>query len=280
VDQSAQVWETQEQERERRDATRIQQLQTQQHNEAARITMALNRRLKEIDTSLADLPRKEHERRNSALAPLQRSHIQDRLRRTSVQEAGKLSNMGAKSIDALVSVGIRTAADFTGVHFVTGGGYGNVTAYFVLSSGQRTRVPGVGEKRARALESWRQGIESRARQTAPVKLSAAELQSLTARTAADRTRLQGGRKKAEADAQAQRDQLQQRIATERRSLTDAQTAARADAVRRRAEFGQQRANLAILQGDRARIDAAIAGEHSVRGHLAYRRYLKFLLAGR
>ncbi|MDT3399858.1 hypothetical protein RKE29_25015 [Streptomyces sp. B1866] len=280
LDREAQALEKREKDRDTKDSARIQHLQAEQHKEAARINVALNQRLTTIDRELADLPRQEQKRRDEALALLQRSHIQDRLRRTSIQEAAKLSNMGAKTIDALIASGIRTAADFTSVRYVTGGGYGNVTAFFVLSSGYETRVPSVGEKRARALESWRQGIESRARQTSPAKLSPPEQRVLTDRAAADRARLQGDRKTAEADAQTNRNQLQQRIAAERRVLVDAQTAARAEAVRHRAEISQRRAKLTMLQGDRARIDAALAGERQTRRSLAHRRYLKFLIFGR
>jgi hypothetical protein len=43
--------------------------------------------------------------------------------------------MGAKTIDALVAAGIGTAADFTGVRYVTGGGYGTSATFFVRPGG-------------------------------------------------------------------------------------------------------------------------------------------------
>jgi hypothetical protein len=138
----------------------------------------------------------------------------------------------------------------------------------------------VGEKRARTLESWRQKIENRARQTAPAKLPPADQRTLTDQTEADRRRLQGERKKADADAQAERNQLQQRIATDRQALISAQTVARADAARRRTQINQQRAKLTTLQGDQARIAAALAAERRAWHRLAHHRYLKFLLVGR
>ncbi|WP_328915001.1 MULTISPECIES: hypothetical protein [unclassified Streptomyces] len=280
LDQEAQALDWRIRDREAKASARMQQLQSEQQTGAARIAITLNQRLSAISSELAALPRREQERREKALAPLQQSHVQDRLRRTPIHETAKLTNLGAKTTDALIAAGIRTAADFTRVRYVSGGGYGTVTALFVLANGHQVKVPSIGEKRARTLESWRQDIENRARQTAPVKLSPAELRSLAAQTAADRTRLQNERKKAEADAQTRHDQLQGRIAAELRAVVDAQSAARADDARVRAQMSQRRAELALLRDDRDRIDAALVREQRTRRGLAYHRYLRFLVTGR
>lgn len=280
LDQQAQALDRHIRDREATGAARVQQLHTEQHSEAARITITLNRRLAGVRTELAALPRREQERRERALAPLQESHVRDRLRRTPIHEVAKLSNMGAKTTEALVAAGIRTAADFTRIRYVPVGQYGSVVAMFVLASGREVKVPGIGEKRAQALESWRKDIETRARQTAPVKLSPAELRALAAQTATDRTRLQNERKKAEAEAALHHDLLQRRIGTELRAVEDAQKAARAEDDRTRAGMRQRRAELALLQVERDRVDAASGHERRTGRSLAYHRYLRFLVSGR
>ncbi|WP_433891284.1 hypothetical protein [Streptomyces sp. CA-111067] len=280
LDQEAQALDRHIQDREAKGSARIRQLQAEQNDEGARVTITLNQRLAAIDGELAALPRREQERRDRALAPLQRSHIQDQLRRTPIGETAKLSNLGAGTTSALIGAGIRTAADFTAVHYVTGGGYGNVTAMFVLANGRQVKVPSIGEKRARTLESWRKDIENRARRSAPVKLSPAELNSLAAQTAAERSRLHSERKRAQTDAQTHRDRLRTRITTEQRAVMDAQQAARADDARARAEMSQRRAQLALLRDDRAAVDAALTLARRTGRGLSLRRYLLFLVTGR
>jgi hypothetical protein len=280
LDQEAQALDRHIQDREAKGSARIRQLQAEQNDEGARVTITLNQRLAAIDGELAALPRREQERRDRALAPLQRSHVQDQLRRTPIGETAKLSNLGAGTTSALIGAGIRTAADFTAVRYVTGGGYGNVTAMFVLANGRQVKVPSIGEKRARTLESWRKDIENRARRSAPVKLSPAELNSLAAQTAAERSRLHSERKRAQTDAQTHRDRLRTRITTEQRAVMDAQQVARADDARARAEMSQRRAQLALLRDDRAAVDAALTLARRTGRGLSLRRYLLFLVTGR
>ncbi|MBD0739408.1 hypothetical protein BGM09_08070 [Streptomyces sp. CBMA29] len=280
LDQEVQALDRHIQDREAKDSARIRQLQADQNNEGARVTITLNQRLAAIDGELAALPRQEQERRDRALAPLQRSHVQDQLRRTPIGETAKLSNLGAGTTSALISAGIRTAADFTAVRYVTGGGYGTVSAMFVLASGHQVKVPSIGEKRARTLESWRKGIEDRARQSAPVKLSPAELHNLAAQTTAERSRLHNERKKAQTDAQTHRDRLRTRITSEQRAVMDAQQAARVDDARARAEMSRRRAQLVLQRDDRAAVDAALTLARRTRRGLSLRRYLLFLVTGR
>lgn len=52
----------------------------------------------------------------------------------------------------------------------------------------QVKVPGVGEVRARALESWRASLEQRARQSAPTAVSAQERTTIRQQFAAEKKR--------------------------------------------------------------------------------------------
>lgn len=256
---------------------RIQALQLELRDGQSRITVDLNRRTDQAQQQLAGLAAKEQRRIDKALEPTVRAYIQDRLRRTPIQEARSLTNMGNKMVQALQDAGIRTAADFIGVDLAQN----QAAVYLVRPGGQRVRVPGIGEARATTLDVWRQGLERRARAAAPTAVPAAAKAQIKADIAALRRSLKAEIKQAEAEAQQRKSALQQRITDERGRLTAQRQRRAMDTQRRRAELLQRQKQLAGAGVERARVEAelvSVRGE--TRGVLGARRYLRLLFTGR
>ncbi|GAA3865925.1 hypothetical protein GCM10023084_18950 [Streptomyces lacrimifluminis] len=256
---------------------RVQALQLELRDGQARITMDLNRRTDQAQQQLAGLAAKERRRVDKALEPAIRAHIQDKLRRTSIQDARSLSNMGNKMVQALQDAGIRTAADFIGVDF----SHNPSVVYLVRPGGQRIRVPGIGEARATALSDWRQGLEHRARASAPTTVPPAAKAQIKADIAALRRTHKAEIKQAEAEALQKKAALQQRITDERGRLTGQRQQRAMDTQRRRAELLQQQKQLAGAEAERGRVEAelgVVRGE--ARGALGVGRYVRFLVTGR
>ncbi|MFE7834674.1 hypothetical protein ACFU53_00925 [Streptomyces sp. NPDC057474] len=253
---------------------RLQSLQTELRDGLARITVELNRRTSQMQKALVALPAEEARRIAAALEPAIRAHIQDRLRRTSIQEARSLTNMGAKMVQALSDAGIRTAADFTGT------GVTQNQTYLVGASGQWIRVPGIGAARATTLETWRRNLEQRARATAPTKVPSQIMAGIRNDFATRRRDLNTQVKQAETNAQQSRDALQKRTADERQRLATERQQRGVDVQRMRAELIQRQKRLAGAEAELARVKSELAQARAVtRRSLSIRRYVKLLATG-
>ncbi|MGW8847725.1 hypothetical protein ACWGNE_08080 [Streptomyces xiamenensis] len=280
LEEESKKFEENESTRAARSGKEIQKLQAKQHKAAERINQELRKNVAAIDHDLSQLSQQVQKRQNATLAARQKSHIQERLRQVPIQDAANLSNLGAKTIQSFMASGIRTAADFTGVRYVAGTQYGTLNAHFILANGGEVRVFNVGQKRGQEVERWRDGIEARARESAPQTLSKADLRFIADRITADRARLRHAREKAERDARLQHDRLRRSSAGEQRLLLNAQNTARLEASRRRAEFQQQHALFTGRLRDLAQLRSALADARRAHRTLGYPHYLKFLLTGR
>ncbi|GHH24130.1 hypothetical protein [Streptomyces rubradiris] len=259
----------------------IKSLQTQLRDEQSRITVRLNKETGELRTKLSGLAAKEQQRLDAALASAVRTHIQDTLRRTSVQDVKKLSNMGSGTVTNLIAAGIRTAADFTGVRYVQGSRHGNRDAYLVRPNGYKVKVPGVGEVRAAALESWRASLEQRARKSAPTSVSAQERAAIRQQFAAQKKRYETDITQAESAARHERDQLQQRITTRLQQINKEKQQHQATTQQQRAVLLQRQSQLADATTTHGRLVTQLATarmEH--RRAYGLRRYIRFVTTGR
>lgn len=256
---------------------RIQALQLELRDGQARITVDLNRRTNQAQQQLASLAAKERRRIDRALEPAIRAHIQDKLRKTSIQGALSLNNMGSKMVQALQDAGIHNAADFIGVDF----SHNPSVVFLVGPSGQRIRVPGIGEARAAALSDWRQGLERRARASAPTTVPPAAKAQIKADIAALRRTHRAEIKQAEVEAQQKKAALQRRITDERGRLTGQRQRRAMDTQRKRAELLQRQKQLGGAEAERAQVEADLASARKqARGALGAGRYVRFLLTGR
>ncbi|WP_157968620.1 hypothetical protein [Streptomyces geranii] len=256
---------------------RIQALQLELRDGQARITMELNRRTDQAKQQLAGLAAKERRRLEKALEPAVRAHVQEKLRRTSIEEARSLSNMGSKMVQALQSAGIRTAADFIGVDL----SHNPSVVFLVRPGGQRVRVPGIGEARANVLDVWRQSLEHRARLSAPTTVPAAAQAQIKADIVVLRRTHKAEIKQAEGEAQQKKTALQRRITDERTRLTGQRQQRAMDTQRRRAELLQRQKQLAGAEVERGRVVSELGvARDEVWGELGVGSYVRFLLIGR
>jgi hypothetical protein len=97
-------------------------------------------------------------------------HVNEHLAKHRIDRA-RISGIGSGVAAELERVGIRTAADFTGIRLQTGLGRGN-TALIVHRDGTPLKVDMVGEARAKSLAAWRDTLVDRARSTMPARLTA------------------------------------------------------------------------------------------------------------
>lgn len=105
----------------------------------------------------------------NALRALQQQHVSSLLRSSYIRSA-RIQGIGERLVGELASHGVNTAFDFTGVSL-------GERVLIVLRTGQRFHVNGIGETKARALESWRRGVETRARAGQPSALPQVQAQA-------------------------------------------------------------------------------------------------------
>lgn len=259
----------------------IKDLQTELRDAQSRITIALDRETGKLRATLSGLAATEQKQLDAALASAITTHVQNRLRRASIQEVKKLSNISSGTVTALTVAGIHTAADFTRVRYVQTGRYSNRDAYLIRPNGQQVKVPGVGEVRARALESWRASLEQRARQSAPTSVSVQERTRIRQQFAAQKKRHEAEIAQAEGAARREREQLQQRITTRRQQINKEKQQHQTATQRQRAVLLQRQAQLAdaATTHDLMATQLATAStEH--RRTFGLRRYLRFVATGR
>ncbi|MFF9983023.1 hypothetical protein [Streptomyces erythrochromogenes] len=259
----------------------VKSLQTELRDEQSRITVALNKETGSLRTKLSGLNAREQKQLADALASTVKTHIQERLRRSPIQDVKKLSNMGSGTVTNLIAAGIHTAADFTGVRYVQGSRYGNRDAYLIRSNGQQVKVPGIGEVRAAALESWRASLEQRARKSAPTGVGAQERNSIRQQFTAQKRRYETEITQAEGAARRKREQLQQGITARLQETNKEKQRHQAASQHQRAVLLQRRAQLADATTTHSLLATQLAtAEAEHRRTFGLRRYLRFVATGR
>lgn len=259
----------------------IKDLQAELRDAQSRITIALNKETGKLRATLSGLAAKEQRQLDAALTSAITAHVQNKLRRASIQEVKKLSNISSGTVTALTAAGIHTAADFSRVRYVQTGRYSNRDAYLIRPNGQQVKVPGVGEVRARAIESWRASLEQRARQSAPTSVSVQERSTIRQQFAAQKKRHEAELAQAEGAARREREQLQQRITTRQQQISKEKQQHQTATRRHRAVLLQRQAQLAGTATTHDLMAAQLATastEH--RRTFGLRRYLRFVATGR
>jgi len=157
-------------------------------------------------------------------------HMADELARHRI-DAAQVYGIGRAVVAELEAVGIRTAADFTGIRVDRGFGR-SISVRVLHRDGRALKVPMVGEVRARHLDAWRVGLENRVRVRMPAQLTAAiraqldteaaiRQTGITARETAIRHAADVQHKTAHGQTQSQRDAL---VADERSTRSSHATA--------------------------------------------------------
>ncbi|MFE7593666.1 hypothetical protein ACFU6K_30120 [Kitasatospora sp. NPDC057512] len=259
----------------------IKNLQAELRDEQARITSTLNKETGSLRTKLSTLAATEQQRLEAALAFAGRTHVREKLGRSSIQEVKRLSNMGSGTVTALVAAGIRTAADFTGVRYVQSSRYNKRDAFLIRPNGQEVKVPGVGEVRAAALESWRTSLEQRAQKSAPTSLSQQERTAIRQQFAAQKKQHEADIARAESAASLKRTQLQQRITTRQQQANTEKQQHQTATQNQRTLLIQQQAQLASASAAHNLLVAQLStAVEQHRRAFGLRRYLRFLATNR
>ncbi|MFD8965839.1 hypothetical protein ACFV0C_12690 [Streptomyces sp. NPDC059568] len=258
----------------------IKDLQAELRDAESRITIALNKESNKLRAALSGLAAKEQKQLDRALTSAITAHVQNKLRRASIQGAKKLSNISSGTVTTLIAAGIHTAADFTGVRYVQTGRYSNRDAYLIRPNGQQVKIAGVGEVRARTLEGWRASLEQRARNSAPTSVSAQEQTTIRQQFAAQKKRHEAEIAQAEGVARREREQLQQRITTRQQQANKEKQQHQTATQRQRTVLLQRQAQLTAVAATHDLLVtqlAAASQEH--RRAFGLRRYLRFVATG-
>jgi hypothetical protein len=203
-----------------------------EQKELASINSRLATQIQGFERQRNKLQSSELREAGQALRAHQQQHVMSYLSRAHISSAG-IPGIGAGVTRSLAACGIVSAADFSGITYQTGP-RGGQQVYIRLRTGRSVHPSGVGEKKARDLESWRSTLEMRAKATQPASLPAAQAQAINARFLQQRQALVDQEKVAQVTAVSDQRQIGQKWAP-------THTAFSAELIARRQAFGQERA---------------------------------------
>jgi predicted flap endonuclease-1-like 5' DNA nuclease len=208
------------------------------------------------------------------------AHLTAHLRRHNIlAEVKEISGLGPTLARALANHGIVTAAD---VHVTLVNGSGSYTtrlAYFQLPHGHRTRIEGIGERKAGALQSWRDGLLLQAQRTAPTTLPQTRLIQINQQHAASIAQLKAERDAVQARAVTAKDTLNRRLATEIATLADHKRRAESERAVARAAYERDSSRFRATAQEYERAKQVAELEQHARRRLNYLHYLRFSLFG-
>ena len=207
---------------------------------------------------------------SEALRSLQRDHVVRYLSGQSISSA-KIPGIGQGVVRSLATYGIRSAADFTGIQYQTGPRGGQ--QIYIRTRHGMVHPSGVGEKKARDLESWRISIQHQAIMTQPNALPPAQLQAIRIRYTQQRQTLANQEQAARAQAGDEQREIRVRWASIHADFSGELTATHQ-------KFAQDRAHTdAKLIAAQKEADVALwhreLAEREVAAYqkVSYRRYL-------
>ncbi len=114
---------------------------------ADRRQQKVSNEIESIDRKLTQLNKRKQRTIDQQLEQYQQNYIRSRLAQAAVS-ATNVPGVGAQLAAKLCSAGIRSAADFSGISYLSNGR--STTIYFKLASGGRAHVAGIGKVKGRA----------------------------------------------------------------------------------------------------------------------------------
>jgi hypothetical protein len=217
------------QQAKRRDA--VQTSYSRRQRDAMRPQESADRQLKRLD----DRKQRERVRR---LRAVQQEYVMSQLAAATIADS-HIRGIGSQLVANMRLVGIRTAADFTGVRFVSSGR--TTIAQFQLRRGGFVRIAGIGQMKATQLDQWRRNQVAYATQRQPTVLSPSELASIEVRFAAEEQRLRDERTRVA-------DEIASQLASIEKELADALIALNNEQADERDAIDQRRAGSAAQLG--------------------------------
>ncbi len=194
--------------------------------------------IESIDRQLTQLDDRKTREIRRYLKRYQQTFVRARLSQAELN-ANDVSGVGAQLVTKLRAAGIRTAADFVGVGFVSNGK--STSVYFRLTSGRRAHVPGVGRVKADRIDQWRRAQVANATTFQPSALPASELSAIDAQFLAAERQLREQRTRAT-------QQIADQIAVIKQELNAALTEMEKRHQAELMSFGQRKSALAAALG--------------------------------
>ncbi|MGW6697256.1 protein kinase domain-containing protein [Nocardia sp. NPDC055049] len=259
---------------EQRDSSKIQH-----DRDIAQIEQNKNTVCHDVDRSLAALAQDKQRKLDEALAAERWAFVRAELARHRVSDAS-IAGIGISLTTSLADKGIRTAADLRGIRFTANpAGYNSQKAWLQLTIGGEVNVHGIGEKKAKELMKWRDGLAARANARCRI---AAPTRRLEIIDEFDRKRRPLAVKKQQAldTADTQRSQARQRLEGRQRDLTERARVAAAAAATAREDLARRMVGIQNAPAELARIDRDIAEARRYGRALSHTRYVRFALTGR
>jgi hypothetical protein len=261
-------------EREQREVSRITKqagkAKSSEQKELSDASKRLQAQIGNLEKQRQRLAASETSETGEALRSLQRDHAA-RYRSGQLISSAKIPGIGQGVVQSLATYGIRSAADFTGIQYQTGPRGGQ--QIYIRTRHGLVHPSGVGEKKARDLESWRISIEDQARRSQPNALPPAQLQAIRMRYTQQRQALADQEQAARAQAAHEQREIRVRWASTHAGFSGELTATHQ-------KFAQERAqNDAKLTAAQKEADAALwhreLAEREVAAYqkVSYRRYL-------
>jgi hypothetical protein len=210
-----------------------------------------------------------------ALRAHQQQHVANRLSTASISSA-RIPGIGQGIVRSLAVNGIYNAADFTGLQYRIGP-RGGQQIYIVRRDGITIHPSGVGEKKARDLESWRRSVEASAIATQPSSLPTPQAQTIKAKYMQQRQGLADQEQLFRAKTANDQRQVRQKWASEHAAISRELMTTRQTFAQERAQSqqdlitGQKRASTAAWRRELA--ERELAAYRNVN----YRRYLAGIL---
>ncbi|MEJ2857907.1 MULTISPECIES: hypothetical protein [unclassified Saccharothrix] len=238
---------------------------------------SVKQRLDRIDRDRRAALARAHAEEQRLLALRQKQHVRAELAKSSLAETD-IEGLLPAQVANLQAVGIRTAADFVGVHHELDGP--SPQAMFVLTNGSRVRVGGVRSAQASRIDQWRERLTLEATRSRPTYLTAADRKPFRERFETESAALDVLRDQVMEEAKKGERDLMETLRVEQLLLADERKAANTALTRDRVTHDRESAQ-AERDLELARRAAAEATAQADAFHLVnYLRYLRFTLTGK
>ncbi|XVV07411.1 protein kinase domain-containing protein [Actinosynnema sp. CA-248983] len=213
-----------------------------------------------------------HAEEQRLLALRQKQHVRAELAKSSVAD---VEGLEPAQVANLAAVGIRTAADFVGLHHEP-----DRQAMFVLTNGSQVHVGGVSSAEATRIDQWREQAAVAANRSRPTYLTAADRRPFRERFEAESAALDVQREQALEDAKKAARDLVETFRVEKALLAD--EVKTSDTSHKRARATHERETAAAVRAleDAERAMSEVTSRADSSHLLSYWRYLRFAITGK
>jgi len=242
-----------------------------EQRELAGVNVRLTAQVQSLDKKRHKLQSDELQVIGNTLRALQQQHVFTRLQAARISSAS-LPGIGTGVVSSLAAYGITSAADFVGLYYQNGP-RGGQQVFITLRNGVPVHPSGVGDKKARTLESWRRALEAKAMATQPTSLPSSQSQAIKAKYTHERQLLADQEKSARTQAATEQDQVRQKWVSRHMAISVRRVSTRQAFSQERSKAEQQLAN-ARKQADTATWQRELAErESSAYANVMYWRYV-------